>query len=1027
LSILGKLLILKMKKIFLLFIGSVLLKNISYSQRWSEMMQEPGRNFYEIQAAFNEYWKDKDVTEKGKGYKQFKRWEKFMEPRVYPSGNLSLVSTNWKAFEDFRAQNQDNAAGRSSSMLANSTWTAMGPFGSPTGSVFGTPTKAGRDNFITFHPTNAGTFYCGTPAGSLWVTTNNGASWAVSGTDYLPVIGCNDLAIDPINPLNMYLATGDGEGNGDTYCIGVLKSIDGGQTWNTTGLTFAVSQQRQMRRLIINPSNPQVLIAVCNIGIYRTTDGGNNWTQIQTGNFYDVEFKPTNPNVVFAASNAGFYRSTNGGASFTQITSTNGVPTGTNRMSIAVTPNDTNYVYILASKNSNSGLQGVYRSTNGGSSFSTMCTTPDILSNPCNASSTGGQGWYDLTIAASPLNKDEVVVGGVNVWRSTNGGSAWTMIGCWNGSPFVHADIHELEYTTSGTLYVVNDGGVSVWNNPNWTDLSTPRNIAQIYKIGLSALSPNFWMTGHQDNGSSRFNGTNYVFSVGGDGMDCFIDRTNNSNLFASLYNGAYRRSTNGGFTWSSITTGLTGSADWVSPWKQDPQVANTLYAGYSQMFISTNLGSTWAQLPNTGASGFIVEFAIAPSNNQVIYIIQGTSVRKTIDGGNTWTNAGTGLPGSTAAPQFITIDPNDPDNAWIVLSGYSSGNKIFQTNNGGASWTNISYNLPNLPANCSVYQPGTNDRIYIGMDVGVYTKDNSSNTWVLYNNGLPNVPVNDMEISPALPNVLVAATYGRGVYEVGTIQPAAAPTPSFAFTGTICPGVSKPFMDLSSEAPTSWTWAATPSTGVTFQAAVQNPTFTFANGGTYTLSFISANSFGPGTTYTQAISVGTIPTISISGAAPVMCIGDNITLTASGASTYSWYPGNIGGQTYTYTSSTATVATYTVNGKSSSGCVSSETVTITVSDCVGIDQVNSGKEVFAVYPNPASNKVTVKATRNSAIDIQMEVLDVSGKLVLSQDAGFKKDKNEAQINISSLSHGVYFLKLKTSDGNSQQIKLMKE
>ena len=471
-----------MKKITV-FILTLLVSNHVFSQAWHEMMQEPGRNFYEIQAAFKEYWKDKDITEKGRGYKPFKRWEYFVEQRVYPSGDISLISNTWNNYEAFRLSNAANK----SAAVAGGTWTAMGPLGPMTGSASGLAAKAGRDNFVTFDPTNPTSYWCGTPSGGLWKTTNNGSTWSTA-TDFLTVIGCTDLAIDPTNTNIMYLATGDGEGNGDTYSIGVLKSIDGGLTWNPTGLVFNVNQQRQMRRIIVNPVNPQIVIAVGNFGVQRTTNGGTTWTQVQAGNFYDAKFKPGHPNVVYTAGSL-LYRSVNGGATYTQLNASNGIPSGANRMNIAVTPADTNYVYVLASKSSNSGLLAVLRSTDGGSNFTTMITTPDILANPCNpGTTTGGQGWYDLSCAASPLNKDEIVVGGVNVWRSLNGGTNFTNIGCWNSTtaspPFVHADQHELEYNANGTLYVTNDGGISErLSSGVWADHTAPRNIAQIYKL----------------------------------------------------------------------------------------------------------------------------------------------------------------------------------------------------------------------------------------------------------------------------------------------------------------------------------------------------------------------------------------------------------------------------------------------------------------------------------------------------------------------------------------------------------------
>lgn len=1009
----------------------LVLVTINYSffaQSWVEMMHEQGRTLYEVQAAANDYFKDKDVSAPGTGYKPYKRWENFMEPRVYPSGDLSLPSKTWENFQEFLEQN--SIGGKSSSSSASTSYTAMGPMGPMSGlATNGFPRKAGRDNFITFHPSISSTFWAGAPSGGLWKTTDGGITWTTN-TDNLAVIGCSDLAIDPSNPNIMYLATGDGDA-GDTYCIGVLKSTDGGLTWNSSGLTFTVNQLRQMRRLVINPVNPQILMAATDAGLFRTTNGGTTWTNILGGNWYDIEFKPGDPTTVYLGGNTSFRLSTDAGLTFTTIS--NGIPTsGSNRLALAVTPADPNYVYVLRSNTSN-GYGGLYRSTSSGTAFTVMSTSPDVLANACNGTSGNGQGWYDLAVAASPTNANRVDVGGVNVWSSNGGGATgtWTCTGCWIGTSFpsvyLKADHHDLEYSSTGELYSASDGGIFRYNSTSWIDLNNQRNIAQIYKMGASALSANKWVSGHQDNGTGIYNGTTYQASYAGDGMDCFIDRTNDQNIFVSTPQGNFSRSTNGGASYSGATSGMSGTGAWVSPWKQDPVVASRLYAGRSQMFVSNNLGASWTQAGTTGGSGTIVEFAIAPSNNQVIYIIQGTSIRKTTNGGSTWAACASV---SSSAPTFITIDPNDENNLWVTVSGYTSGSKVFQSVNGGTSWTNISFNLPNLPANCSVYQPGSNDRLYIGMDVGVYTKDASSSTWTLYNSGLPNVPISDFDISPAAPGLLRVATYGRGVFQVDLIQATTVPTSSFAAIGTLCTGVAKIFTDNSTESPTSWNWSVLPSSGVLINTTnSQNPQFTFSTSGIYTVSLIASNGFGSGSTISKTVNVNASPalTLSSSGLSETVCVDEDITLSAGGAMSYTWLPGATNGSTLNFIASLSSPLSYTVNAKSLEGCTSTETISLLVSECTGINALASDKELVEVYPNPVKNQVTLKSRNHAASTMQIQITDVSGKVVIQQKTTFKKDKGEQQIDLSHLANGVYILKLHSEDGKSQSIKLVKE
>jgi hypothetical protein len=1207
------------------------------AQEWVQMLQKPGANFYEIQKSFNEYWKGKDFNVKGRGFKQYKRWEYFVEPRVYPSGDLSVISNTWKNYEGFLHQ---NAGGKfnNNDQIASTTWTAIGPMGAPSGVAnSGFPTKAGRDIFITFHPSTPNTFWVGTPAGGLWKTTNNGSSWTTN-TDNLPIIGCSDLAIDPSNPNVMYLATGDGDA-GDTFCIGVLKSTDGGATWNPTSLTFSVSQQVYMRKLIIDPSNPQTLIAATSSGIYRTTNGAGTWTQINNANSFDVEFNTAGTSTVYAAGTT-FSVSTNGGVSFTQIGA--GIPTGGSaRMNIAVTPTNSNYVYVLSANTTSAGLQGVYRSTNGGNSFSTMATSPNILANSCSSPAGDGQGWYDLAFAVSPVNQNEVIVGGVNVWKSLNGGATWTVIGCWNNAnnpPFVHADHHELEYSPNGTLYSCNDGGTYYYTGSSWTDISGNRNIAEIYRIGLSATNPYLFITGHQDNGTNIFNNGTYSGSMGGDGMDCFIDRTNNTLMFAEYYYGQFQKSGNGGASWTSCVNGMSGGAVWVAPWKQDPVSANILYAGRQQMFKTTNSGAFWSQagtIPGVNPNQGIIEFAIAPSNNQVLAVIHGTTgIYKTTNAGASWASVTGTLPVNSAVASNITFDPTNANTFYVTFSGYSAGNKVFKTTDGGATYTNISYNLPNIPANCIVYEPGTNGRVYVGMDVGVYYTDNLAGTWTLYNSGLPNVPVRDMEISPALSLRLRAATYGRGVWETDVVPGNQPPASNFLYYPGICTSTAKTFSDVSTNNPTSWSWSITPSIGVTVNIpSAQNPTVTFDNPGTYTVSLMAGNGFGPGSLYTQTISVLTSPTVMVSNPSQTLCAGISTTISASGGTTYLWSNGAItssilvspatttvytvtghnglcmdqktatinvlpsptvtvnspsfcatgtvvlnasGATTYSWstgpttssisvspttttvysvtgttgscsTVKTATVTvfsmpttqvtsaticagdqaslfaggatTYTwdngsngpnitvspasstvfvvtgINGLCSStaaanvivnalpsltitadtlicigntvtlnaygaanytwmpinltgstvvdsptmattyylsavdvnGCSGTAIFSVNVDPCAGIIQHGKENVIFYLYPNPASDKLTLRINVSSSFDGACEIKDISGKIVMKQNLKFVKEKSEYHFNISPFANGVYFFRMSSKDASSGELKVVKE
>ena len=1002
-----------------------MLQSAMFAQNWVELVSKPDANFYDIQKACNEFYKDKDLTVKGIGYKQYKRWEYIVEPRVYPSGDLSLMQQATKNYEDFLAEYRNSESGNKfTSAALSATWMPVGPMGAPTGSSNGIPVGAGKDNGVTFHPTNPQKMYICSANGGLWETSNGGSSWSTNH-DQLPIGACTDLLIDPANNNIMYLATGGGDTQMGAYTdpsSGIYKTTNGGISWSVTSLSYVASQNRFIHKLAMDPGNTQIIFAATNTGLLRTTDAGATWSVVLSTPCWDVKFNPSNAGIVYAAGNTSFYRSVNGGSNFTQVNS--GIPTsGAYRMSLAVTPANPSCVYVLACKNSDYNYMGLYRSVDDGQTFTTASTSPNLLGNSCSGNSTGaGTGWWNTALAASPTNSNEVAVGGVNVWRSINGGVSWSVMGCWNSpsASWVHADIHELEYNSLGTLYSSNDGGTYYYNGSNWVSLNAQRNTAEIYRIGLSALSQNLWITGHQDNGANKKSGANYFHVAGADGMDCFIDRTNDLTIFSASQSGGLRRSTNGGSSWVTITSGLSGTPNWVTPWKQDPFNANTIYCGYSQLFKSTSQGSAWTQMGTTGGGGSIVEFAIAPSNNQVIYVLYSGSIRKTTNGGLTWINANF----SGGSPTYITIDPNDENTAWVTVSGYTAGNKVFQTIDGGTTWSNISSNLPNIPANCSVYEPGSNDRIYVGMDIGVYYKDNSSTNWTLYNAGLPNVAVFDLEMTPAWPGQLFAATFGRGVYQADAVQTTAAPTPSFSYAGSFCVGSSKSLIDNSSNTPTSWSWTITPSTGVSFNSTtVQNPTLNFSNPGTYTVNFVSGNSFGMGPVYTNTLSVSVTPTLVLSVTNSVtICEGEPLDISASGALSYTWSNG--GGYNSSVSYSPSINWTYTLTG-SNNGCIAKEMVSVSIDPCVGINETGQNNAVFSVYPNPASDKLTISGNANADADIVL--IDQAGKVIREYKHSFRKEKNEMVLSVSALPKGVYHIKISVPGLKSQIIRFVKD
>jgi PKD repeat protein len=864
-------------KRFRLLLIALFLGTITYGQEWIEGMHDHSVNVYEVQKKFDAYWEEvKNDAQRtnenfrpGKtgpafGFPQFKRWENFWIPRVSGSDGMrpdpgQLAQTIFGA-----------TAAASSSTQNAGDWQAIGPFDAPNSNSW---TGIGRINCVAFHPTNTNIIWAGAPSGGLWKSTDGGTTWSTN-TDLLPNLGVSSIAIDPIHPDTMYIATGDRDG-GDTYSFGILKSVDGGQSWNTTGLTYSVTQTTRIGAVRVVPDSTNVIIAATRTGIFRSTDYGSSWTGIEPGAFNTLAADPQNPHIIFAGttgSQGRVYRSTDRGISWTRLTS--GLPnSGVNRVEIAVSAQDSNYIYAVFSA-SNNGFGGLYRSTNGGNTWTLRSSTPNILGWSANGTGSGGQGWYDLCIAVSPTNKNTIFVGGVNVWRNNAGGNSqgWNCVGHWygqNGVPIVHADIHYFNWQPgTNHLWLGTDGGVYKTTNlgNSWIDYKDGMNITQYYKISQSLTNPTLIVGGSQDNGTHRQLGLNWDIVRGGDGMDNGIDPDNNQIMYASVYYGDFSKSSNGGNSFFPMNIPVAGQGNWVTPFVIDPTNSNILYAGYSRLWRSTNKGNSWQATSNGSIGGAnIDDIAVAPSNNQVLYVSINQFLYRSTNNGNNWSLISQGIPGSTHITG-IAVSATDADHVWVTKTGYTSNQKVFESFDGGQTWSNRSNSLPNLPVNCIVYEEGSFDAVYIGTDVGVYYRDATMNSWVPYMLGLPNVIVSDLEIYYVDAKIR-AGTYGRGVWEASLYSSFfGSPEANFQAQpfSTCNTSDTVTLQDASLYGPTNWSWSIYPNT-VTFvngtSDSSQNPQIVFNALGEYAITLTVSNAYNADSkTVARAVSVGGKP-----------------------------------------------------------------------------------------------------------------------------------------------------------------------
>ena len=890
----------KLKKLFYyLFICIFLLISLpSVAQPWLKELDNPDKSasslddFKKIKKAFNQYWEGKTIP-RGKGYKPFSRWEWVMEQRISET-NRSVAL--WDSY-------MENAK---ASAETEGNWSYFGPGKPPKDINNGQVVGAGRIDCIAFDPVNPSVFYVGSPSGGLWKTPDNGVSW-IPLTDHIPSMGIADIAIHPQNPSIIYIATGDRDSQ-DLYSAGVLKSTDGGLTWETTSLSFAQSQQYIVNRLLIRPDKPDTLIAATTEGIFLLTNGGANSIKIQDGHFKDMEFKPGDPEIVFAANYSygysSVFRSTDGGLSFSE--SFGNIETkDIRRIELAVTPAQPDWVYALCTDKTNSAFHALYRSYNSGDDWNEYAKTSlNILGTNPNGTDEDGQGWYDLSLAVSPVTATEVYVGGINIWQATSFSGSWLLKtfgypeGSGSEAPYIHVDQHILEFhPLTGELYAGNDGGIYKTSDKgnSWTDLSNGLEIMQFYRIGLSANQSGLLLAGSQDNSSMKAN--NSVFSVilGGDGMECIVDYSDTNILYASSQKGKINISRDGGISFKNIVPNNASGA-WVTPYVMHPSNPNVLYAGYKELYRTNNQGESWTNITNGITSGQLIKaISIAPSNPDYIYIATSGLIWRTTDGGASWRIIKSNLPSGVIT--YIAVSQYDPQKVWVSLSNYSSNkdrNKVFTSENGGLNWINYSKGLPNVPVNCIIYENDSKSGLYAGTDLGVYYRNREMDSWINFNDQLPNVIVNELEIF--YPDQKIrAATYGRGIWESELYAPALPLLYAEFSTNkySACVNGMFRFTSHSSDGTDSLRWVFDEDASYIFSSSKDTAYVSFSKTGEKNISLIAYLNGNSDTLARKAfVSVDTTLRISIhSFAGDYFWKGDTTSLTVTGGDTYVWSP----------------------------------------------------------------------------------------------------------------------------------------
>jgi len=688
-----------------------------------------------------------------------------------------------------------------------STWTGLGP-----GNI------GGRVRSIVVSPVNSAQILIGSVSGGIWKSTDGGASWTPK-SDSLDVMAIGSMVIDPTNSNVVYAGTGEGWLNSDAvYGGGIYKTTNFGDTWtllpSTTGAS--VSEFRDVMKMAADPSG-NIYAATKDYfyeygggnyttsgGLFMSANGGTSWTKISstmsaTNYFPADDVIPVSQSVIVYAveSNGstlgGIYRTTDGGATWGEITST--LPTSNyRRIALAHDPNNSNTILAVfesldLTAAGDGGLKGIFKSTDAGATWTQLASPPKIQS-------TGGlsylkdQGWYDNVIAIDPNNSNNIYVGGIDLMKSTDGGSHWSQVSYWSlfyNSPYVHADHHAIVFdkNNANTVFDGDDGGVykTTDGGSHWTSLNNGLAITQFYG-GAVFKNGSTYFGGTQDNGHLKYSGSGSTWTeaVSGDGGYAAQDQTNSTVSYEEYVYLGMAKSTDGGVNWSNCITGLSDANDdnkclFIAPFAMNPENSSVLIAGSNRVWLTTNSASSWTSASGVFQASYHVS-AVAVVNGASNYLaFAGTTGGKIFrcvnlnpsTGDSVWQEI-TPAGNNGAWVRRVVVDVNNKNRIFACYGGYNvtgtlTSRHVWYSTDQGTTWSDISQNLPNVPVHSLIIDPNSSASVYVGTETGVYTSTDLGTTWSSFNSGMPlYVPTDELVVQNDT-KALFAFTHGRGVF----------------------------------------------------------------------------------------------------------------------------------------------------------------------------------------------------------------------------------------------------------------------
>jgi len=746
--------------------------------------------------------------------------------------------------------------------------------------AIGPATYSGRIGDIAVHPDKK-TWYVGVASGGVWKTENAGITWSPV-FDGQASYSIGVVVLDPNDPNTVWVGTGENNAQRSvSYGDGVYKSVDGGRTWRNMGL----KESQHIGSIVIDPRDSKVIYVAAQgplwseggeRGLYKSTDGGETWTQILTGTRWagvnEVSLDPRNPDILLASTwqrhrhvwgylaggpESALHRSTDGGKTWRKVST---VPEGEGRIGLARSASNPDVVYAIAEAAGERG--GMFRSDDNGASWRRQGSYQTI-------------GLYYQEIWVDPVNPDRVYSVNVQTMVSNDAGRTFTQL----GESGKHVDNHALWIDPDDTDHhlIGSDGGLyeSFDGSRNHRFVAN-LSLAQMYKIDVSRDAPFYIVCGGtQDNysfcGPSRTNNDNgirnsdWFVTNGGDGFQSRIDPVDHQVIYAESQNGGLvrfdRRTGESQRIVPEPEPGEDASRwNWDSPILLSPHNRTRLYFASQRLWRSNDRGDSWTAISgdltrnlrrtefkmqgrvwsvdavsrntSTSFNGNIVALSESPLAEGLIYV--GTDdglLQVTENGGQTWRRLDNfpTVP-DTSYVAYLTASAHDANLVYAGFNNYKRGDfkpYVLRSNDRGRTWTAITSDLPVRGSVHAVREdPKKAGLLFVGTEFGLFVSFDNGGKWQQLRSGLPPIPVRDIAIQPEMDD-LVIGTFGRGIYVLDDYSTLRALAPA-ALRAEATLFASRPAMMYELDSPLG-------GSGVSFQGATHFFTANPPVGATFT------------------------------------------------------------------------------------------------------------------------------------------------------------------------------------------------